>query len=62
MTAEHRCTVILEPQEEGESEVYVPTLPEVVTYGKTKGGLAWPRTPSASQFPTGSTAESRALA
>ena len=36
MTAEHRYIVILEPQEEGDFNVHVPALPEVVTYGETQ--------------------------
>ena len=30
----HRFTVVLEPEEEGGFTVRVPSLPEIVTYGK----------------------------
>ncbi len=36
MTVEHRCTVVLEPLDEGGLNVHVPALPEVVTYGETE--------------------------
>jgi antitoxin HicB len=29
-----KCTVVLEPEEEGGFTVRVPSLPEIVTYGK----------------------------
>jgi antitoxin HicB len=37
MSSPRRCTVILEPQEEGGFNVHVPALPEVVTFGETEG-------------------------
>jgi antitoxin HicB len=36
LTAKHRYTVVLEPQEEGGFNVHVPALPEVATYGETE--------------------------
>lgn len=36
MTATHRFSVILEPQEDGGFTVLVPALPEVVTEGDTE--------------------------
>ena len=37
MTADHRFSVILEPQKEGGYTVLVPALPEVISEGDTEG-------------------------
>ena len=33
--AEYRYTVLFEPSPEGGFQVYVPALPEIITYGRT---------------------------